>query len=104
MVKFYGASIDGGAVLNLLEFLELNDQCLDHSLGRVDFVVVSGFSQGGFDDVTCRQSNNENNSDMQARQTGVHGWVNTKDKNINEWCWELPQFLKWVTFSCRSHC
>ena len=93
MVKFYGASIDGGAVLNLLEFLELNDQCLDHSLGRVDFVVVSGFSQGGFDDVTCRQSKNGSDFNIQARQTGVHGWVmNTnKTKKLNEWRWAFPQ-------------
>ena len=52
MVELHGAPVDCGAVLDLLQLFELDNQGLDHRLGRVDFVVVSGFAQGSFDDVT----------------------------------------------------
>ena len=58
-MELHGAPVDGGAVLDLFELFELDDQSLDHRLGGIDFVVVSGFAEGGFDDVTCRRKSKQ---------------------------------------------
>ena len=51
MMELDCAPIDDGTLLYFLELLELDDQCLDHGLGRVDLVVVPGLAKGGLDDI-----------------------------------------------------